>query len=208
MLHALARGAAAAARFSRSVRGHGRGIRYLKPVQQRLDNREISRDPWQTQHLIAVADVDPAQLIMVLQGVRITVEQFREPHAHRSALIERPAVGGPAFQFGAKPHANAKLFEQLSVQGVLGRLARLDLAAGELPHSGEVRGRRPPRHKQPVGFGQGVQYCAAYNTNESSHAPKSRGGASIGENGSGRLPEYPEYRARPLRYTNQPTNPI
>ena len=59
----------------------------------------------------------------------------------------------------------------------------LDLAAGELPHPGKVRGRRPPRHKDDQAwFGQGVQYCAAYNANESSHAFKSRGGPGLGDN--------------------------
>ena len=190
MLHALARGGAAAGPEPAQRAVTAGGVRYRQPVQQRLDDRQVSRDPGQAQHLVTVPEVDPAQLIVVLQGPGNAVEKFGEPHAHRSALVERPAVGGAAVQFGAEPDAHAQLFQQLAVQGLLGRLAGLDLAAGELPHAGELRGRRPPRHEQPAGFGQGIQYCAADDADESSHAPKSRGGGSLGETmGGGRLPK-------------------
>ena len=64
------------------------------------------------------------------------------------------------------------------------------------------------RATRSLGFGQGVQYGAADDANKSSHASKSRGAAGLGDNGSGRRPEYPEYRARPSRCTNQPTHQI
>ena len=72
------------------------------------------------------------------------------------------------------------------MQGLLGRLSGLDFSAGELPHSGKVRGRRPPRHEQPARVGQGVQYCAANNADESSHALKSKAGAGSGARETGR----------------------
>ncbi len=185
MLHALARGGAAAGRaaqrFSVQCADTAVESETWKPVQQRLDDRQVSRDPRQAQHLVAVPEVDPAQFIVVLQGARVAVEEFGEPHAHRGALVERPAAVRTRCQFGAQPDAHAQLFEQFAVQGLFRPSRRLHFSAGELPHSGELRRRRPPRHEQPAGFGQGVQYGAADDADESSHASKSRGAAGLGD---------------------------
>ena len=106
--------------------------------------------------------------------------EFGEPHPHRRLLVERPARGGLRRQLGAEPHQHAQLFAELAVQGLFGCFAGLHLSARELPHSGKLRRRRPPRHEEPARFGQGVQYCAANDANESSHAHQSKAAAGRG----------------------------
>lgn len=177
MLNALARGRAAgrpAEQPGGLVRRHGATIRGLEFVQECLDDGKIGGDPGQRQHLRAVTEPDPAQLVVILQGTGLSFDKFRTPDPHRGPRVERPASGGSRLQFRAEPDPDAQFFQQFPVQRRFGRLTGLHLAAGELPHAGKLRRGRAAGHEEPPRFGQGVQYCAANDANESSHALKSR----------------------------------
>ena len=138
---------------------------------------EVRRDPWQSQDLGRVAEVEPAQFVVILQRLGLSPSQFGEPDPHRRLVVERPARGGFCRQLGPEPHQYAQFFAELAVQGVFGCFAWLHFSARELPHAGKLRRRRAPRHKEQARFGQGVHYCAANDANESSHAHQSKAAA-------------------------------
>ena len=118
---------------------------------------------------------------MVLERPGLAHGDFREPDAHGSALIERPAGAVRSPQLSAEPDTDAKLLPELPVQSGFGSLARLYLAAGKFPHAGELRGCCPPGDEEPAGIRQRIEDGAAHHLDKFSHGPSLWG--TMGQNG-------------------------
>ncbi len=118
---------------------------------------------------------------MVLERPGLALGDLREPDAHGSALIERPAGVVRSLQLSAEPDPDAKLLRELPVQRGLGGLARLYLAAGKFPHAGELWGCCPPGGEEPAGTRQRIEDGAAHHLDKFSHGPSLWG--SMGQNG-------------------------
>lgn len=91
---------------------------------------------------------DPAQLIMVLERLRLSGGNLNQPYPHRGFGVQGPALVQRSGYLGAQNHLNAQFFGELTVQGSFAGLPRLNLAPGKLPHPGIGFGRGPAGGQQ------------------------------------------------------------
>src|SRR6478752_5438038 len=122
------------------------GRRRAQQLLELLDDGQVGGEPPDGTE---VAPVEPAQLVVVLEGLGRALDDLGEPHQHLVPIAQRPR--GARLRTGhvrAEAHADAELLEQLAVQGRQRGLALVDLAAGQLPAAGERRRLRAAGRQQ------------------------------------------------------------
>jgi hypothetical protein len=140
-------------------------------VQQRLDNGKVRRDPGKIKNSLKVSQGHPAQFVMVLQRMGLTLDDFRLPDPHAGPLVQPPATGGFGRQLRPQQDPDAQFLQELPVQRGLTFFAGFHLAPRELPESGKLLGGRPPCHQQAGRIVQRVENCCANYLNLFTHCP-------------------------------------
>jgi 4a-hydroxytetrahydrobiopterin dehydratase len=107
---------------------------------QRRKDREVGRKP---AHVIQLGLGEHAQLVMVLQGARLTSSDPCQPHLHHVSVAERPTSDRGTFHLGAELDLDPELLTDLTEERILRLFPLLDLSAGQLPPAGQ-RGRLCP----------------------------------------------------------------
>src|SRR3954447_8784808 len=128
--------------------------------EQGANDRPVPRQP---RHVEPFPRAEHPQLVVVLDRRGDAADDPDPPHPHPVRRWHRPAVALRTGHLPTDLHLDAQLLGELAVQRLQWRLAGLDLAARQLPASGEARRLGPACGEERRGVLQVVQHRRAHD---------------------------------------------